>query len=122
MKLRSVFLGSKEPLDWTIGEGTKEERKGKTYKVSLLLDNTDTVLLKVPEKFHQDLVKGGIKQFAVLDVVFEPRVVLDINRNGRPEQLLKIMPTSFEVVAASVMDQPKVIPPVGLNGQQPKVS
>lgn len=101
MKLRTVFLGSKEPIDWKMGEG-ENARSGKTFKVSLLLDNSDTVLMKVPESFYMDLLKGGVKQFAVLDVVFEPRVVLDINRNGRPEQLLKIMPTTFEVVAASV--------------------
>lgn len=101
MKLRSVFLGSKEPQDWKMGEG-ENARSGKTFKVSLLLENSDTVLLKVPEGFYNSLITGNVKRFAVLDVVFEPRVLLDINRNGRPEQLLKIMPTSFELVAASV--------------------
>ena len=101
MKLRTVFLGSKEPLEWKMGEG-ENARSGKTYKVSLLLENTDTVLMKVPESFYMDLLKAGVKQFAVIDVVFEPRVLLEINRNNRPEQLLKIMPTTFELVAESV--------------------
>lgn len=106
MKLRVVFLGSKEPLDWAMGEG-ENKRTGKTHKVALLLDNIDTVLLKVPEAFYMSLLKGNVRQFAVLDVVFEPRVTMEINRNGRPEQLLKIMPVTFEVVASNVNDQKK---------------
>lgn len=106
MKLRATFLGSKEPRDWEMGQGA-DKRSGKTYRISLLLENVDTVLLKVPEDFYMALLKNNIRQFAVLDVVFESRVTLEVNRNGRPEQLLKIVPVTFEVVAASAVVEQK---------------
>lgn len=103
MKLRAVFLGKKEPLDWEIAQEDGTKRKGQTHRIQIMLENADTVLLKVPEDFYRGIVENGISFGNVVDIVFEPRVVLDVNRRGRAEQNLKILPASFEYAAASMV-------------------
>lgn len=97
MKLRVAFLARKEPNEWAI-----DGRTGTTFYASVLLDNGDPVTLKVSKEFDDAVLRSGLKLGNVLDIVFEPRVLLQNNANGRPEQVLKITPARFEYIAASV--------------------
>lgn len=105
MKLRVAFLSLREPADWTLDEGKSTERKGQTFKVSVMVEESgDPVTLKVSKDFHEAVRQNGLTFGNVLDVVFVPRVVLDVNRNGRPEQVLKIVPDRYEWVGKSFED------------------
>lgn len=106
MRFRVEFLKLHEPNEWNV-----DGRKGVTYKIEVLTPNHGSLPLRVSEDFYNALRRANFKRLSVLDIIFDGVPHLQNKPNGRPEQVLKIVPVGFEFVATSLDDVPSVVVP-----------